>query len=128
MLKVLLACMWSLNGPLERRVLDTCHPDAYAATKALAVTIAYAISRRPIDPGVLAHPAAWLLVAVSSLNTPVYARVVARENPALVLPFVASLSHVVRLAVTWALERAAPTPAQLLGFALVLVGGALLQH
>ena len=130
--KTFLAILWSLNGPLEKRLMQQqiVTAEEYAATKALCVTLGYAVARKPIRLGaMLSHPAAWVLVIVSTLNTPVYANVVATEHPATALPIVAATSHILRL--LWmqlAMRGDAPplTVHNMCGIVLVVAGGFLL--
>lgn len=127
-LKTLLACLWSLNGPLEKRLLASVSPDAYASTKALAVSFGYLCTRRPLDLSIFANPLAWLLLLVSMLNTPIYARVIRAEDPAIALPFIAATSNALRLVWRRALfDGPALTQKQLVGVAFAMLSGHLTQ-
>ena len=128
LLKTALAVLWSVNGPVEKVLLRRHSPDAYATVKAFCVSAGYLLARRPVDVAILSNPWAWVLVAVSMLNTPIYARLLRHEDPALALPLVAASSHVLRLA--WSHLFLAATPAltarQLAGVVAVVGGGLLL--
>jgi hypothetical protein len=123
-----MACLWSLNGPIEKRLLATHHPDALATTKALVVSTSYLLARRPVDLSLLRNPLAWVLMLVAMLNTPLYARIVRDENPATVIPMLAAFSHVLRLGVAqFVLGQDVMDAPRLCGIVMIIVGGLLLQ-
>lgn len=133
-MKASLAVLWSLNGPLEKHLLQAVSPDAYAATKALCVSLNYLIMRQTVRFDMLKHPVAWVLVLISTLNTPTYARIVRHENPAVALPFVAAASHLLRLVwmqcyMHWVAHEHSQviTGRQFVGAAFVILGGWLSQ-
>ena len=82
---------------MEKYLLQTYSPDAYACTKALCVSYSYLLLRQPIDLTILQHPSSWLLIVVSMLNTPIYARLARDENLALTIPIVAATSNLLRM-------------------------------
>ena len=126
--EVLLAVVWSVGGPLEKRVLHERSADAYATTKALVVSAGYLLSRRPIDVSIMRSPLAWILCLLSIVNTPLYARIVKQRDPSLVLPFVSTLSSVLRLGWMRFDPNVDPlTVKQWMGIVLVLLGGALVS-
>lgn len=128
LLKSSLALMWSMNGLIEKELLQRHSPDAYAATKALCVTAGYLLTRQPIDVTFLSEPTAWVLFITSMLNTPVYARIAQQENPAVSLPIVVAISQLLRL--LWStlfFKNIDWTYNKLVGTLLVILGGWLLS-
>ena len=125
-LKTCLACIWSLNGPLEKQLLQSITPAAYASTKALAVSFGYICTRQPLDVHIFLHPVAWVLLLISMLNTPIYARLVRTEDPSVVLPIVSAASNALRIIWRRAFFDAdALSYKQLLGVMLAALSGYL---
>lgn len=123
--KLALATLWSFNGLVEKYLLATRSPQAFATTKALCVAAGYVVARPDtIDLTLLQDPRSWLLIAISLFNTPLYARIAKNENPALALPVVAACSQIMRL--VWMhllLGNVAWTTRKLCGVFLVIAGG-----
>ena len=97
--KLGLALVWSLNGLLEKSLLAHTTPQGYATTKAVCVAASYLATAGPrsLDLALLLDARAWVLVLVSFVNTPLYARIARDENPAIALPVVVALSQALRL-------------------------------
>lgn len=125
MLKLWLVCLWSMNGILDKQLLDNVPPSAYASTKALAVSFGYILTQQPIEMRMLARPVAWLIVLVSILNGQLYARLIRSENPATAIPVVAAASHALRLVNHSVFYGTQPTLRQIVGIALAIVSGYL---
>jgi uncharacterized membrane protein len=124
-LKSTLAVLWSLNGVVEKSLLQNHSPNAYAATKSLCVAATYLVCRQPIDVSILKHYAAWILIFISVANTPLYAQIAKQEDVAYALPIVSALSNVLRLVWCRLLFDTSVSPKNLIGFVCILVGGVL---
>lgn len=122
--KLALAMLWSLNGLLEKSLLGSRSPQAFATTKALSVATVY-LTMQPgtVDVSLLREPAAWLIVFISLCNTPLYAHICAHENPALSLPSIVATSQMLRLVwMTLFWEHDPWTLRRLAGVTLVISG------
>lgn len=124
----LLSLIWSIGGPTEKLLLKHHSPDAYAATKAIAVSVGYLITRQPLDFKIFYSPFAWILLCISLCNTPLYARIVAQGDPSISIPLIATTANVLRL--LWVRLDPNSTPLtvkQWIGISLVICGGLCLR-
>ena len=127
---IVLAVLWSLNGPTERTLMQHFSPAVYAKAKALAVGATYLAS-----PGVswddtrqiFRLPAMWVLFIVSLVNTPLNAFIIKHGRPAIQLPLAQVLSNLLR-AVWWSLLLSKPlTAKQYLGIFWAAISCVLLR-
>ncbi|KAL3934482.1 MAG: hypothetical protein SGBAC_009817 [Bacillariaceae sp.] len=142
---IFLAFLWSLNGPTERtlmmnddRTTTTISPAVYSRAKALAVGAAYLATAGTTATttmssfwqetlAVFYHPAMWVLLGVSLINTPLNAYIITRATPATQLPAAQVLSNLLR-AVWWSWLLGKPlTARQYVGIALAAVSCVLLR-
>ena len=95
---MLLASLWSLNGPVESVLMRSHSMATYSKAKALAVGATYALA--PISwsetASLFQHPAMWLLLLVSIVNTPLNAYIIKYGNAVVQLPMAQVLSQVLR--------------------------------
>ena len=127
---IILAFLWSLNGPTEHSLMQHVSPAVYAKAKAVAVGAAYlATSTVPWEESlqIFGHASMWVLFVVSLVNTPLNAIIIKHGNPAIQLPLAQVLSNLLR-AFWWSLLLSKPlTLKQYAGIVLAAVSCVLLR-
>ena len=126
---LVLAVLWSLNGPTERNLMRHFSPAVYSKAKALAVGATYLASPVSWDEtlAIFQYPAMWILFAVSLVNTPLNAYIIKHGRPAIQLPLAQVLSNLIR-ALWWSLLLSKPlTTKQYIGIFLAAVSCVLLR-
>ena len=125
---MVLAGLWSLNGPVEGILMRTHSGAAYAKAKAIAVGATYLAAPIALEEtlAIFTHPLMWLLLLVSIVNTPLNAYIIKHGNAMVQLPLAQVVSQLLRM-LWWSVLLKKPlTPKQCVGICAAAVSCACL--